>query len=67
VTAPARHSRPAPKGFRRVERWLVGIVMAALAYALEKAVLRSIHKGTTTPMTQEATSITGAGAEIRAD
>ncbi len=27
---------------RRVERWLVGLVMMAIAYALEKAVLRSI-------------------------
>ena len=31
--------------FRRTERWLVGLVMAAMAYMLEKAVLRSIRSG----------------------
>jgi hypothetical protein len=30
---------------RRVERWLVGLVMAATAYMLEKTVLRSIRRG----------------------
>jgi hypothetical protein len=41
--------------------------MAVLAYVVEKAVLRSIKKGTTTLASQESTSITGTGAEIRAD
>ena len=27
-----------------MERWLVGLVMAAMAYMLEKAVLRSIRR-----------------------
>ena len=31
--------------FRRTERWLVGLVMAAMAYMLEKAVLSSIRRG----------------------
>ena len=31
--------------FRQVERWLVGLVMAGMAYMLEKAVLRSIRRG----------------------
>ncbi|MGC2221644.1 MAG: hypothetical protein WA624_04375 [Methylocella sp.] len=31
--------------FRRMERWLVGSVMAVMAYMLEKAVLRSIRRG----------------------
>jgi hypothetical protein len=31
--------------FRRMERRLVGSVMAAMAYMLEKAVLRSIRRG----------------------
>ena len=41
-------SRPGtkpPTGLRRVERWLVGVVMAVLAFAIEKAVLRSIKRG----------------------
>jgi hypothetical protein len=28
-----------------MERWLVGLVMAVMAYMLEKAVLRSIGRG----------------------
>jgi hypothetical protein len=31
--------------FRQVERWLVGLVMAVMAYMLEKAVLRSLRRG----------------------
>jgi uncharacterized membrane protein (UPF0182 family) len=31
--------------FRQVERWLVSVVMAVIAYMLEKAVLRSIRRG----------------------
>jgi hypothetical protein len=30
---------------RRVERWLVGLPMALVAYMLEKAVMRSISRG----------------------
>lgn len=60
----ARRHRPSPKGLRRIERWLVGLVMGLLAYVIEKAVLRSIRKGTTKPAPQEATAITGTGTEI---
>jgi hypothetical protein len=35
--------------FRRIERWLVGLGMAAMAWLLEKAVLRSIRRGGTKP------------------
>jgi len=41
-------SRPAtrqPTGLRRVERWIVGVVMAVIAFAIEKVVLRSIKRG----------------------
>lgn len=34
---------------RKVERRLVGMVMAAIAYLLEKAVLRSIKRSGTKP------------------
>ena len=34
---------------RRFERWLVGLAMAVIAFVLERAVLRSIKKGTTVP------------------
>ena len=37
--------RQRPKTFfRRVERWLVGIVMGMIAFTLEKAVMRAIKK-----------------------
>jgi hypothetical protein len=64
---PALRARPAPRGFRRVERWLVGVVMGVFAYVIEKAVLRSIRKGTTKPRPKDATAITGTGTEISAD
>jgi hypothetical protein len=35
--------------FRRVERWMVGVAMGFMAFVLEKAVLRSVRKGTTKP------------------
>lgn len=45
-----RVERTRPKNaFRRVERWLVGLVMGAIAFVLERAVLRSIRKGRTEP------------------
>ncbi len=59
--------RPAPRGLRRLERWLVGAVMTVFAYVIEKAVLRSIKKGDTKPRPVEPTAITGSGAEISAD
>jgi len=31
--------------FRRMERWLVGLVIAAMAYMIEVALLRSIRRG----------------------
>jgi hypothetical protein len=37
-------SRPAK---RHVERWLVGIAMAIMAYLMEKAMLRSIKRSGT--------------------
>jgi hypothetical protein len=39
--------------FRRIERWLVGLVMAVMAYLLEKAVLRSIRSGRVKPKLPE--------------
>ena len=65
---PARRDRPAPKGLRRVERWLVGIVMTVLAFVIERAVLRSIKKGNTTPrQVEDPATLTGSGAEISAE
>ena len=40
-----RSSAAPPKSvFRRLERWMVGVVMGILAFVIEKAVMRSIKK-----------------------
>jgi hypothetical protein len=40
----ARRETPKPKGIRRVERWVVGIAMAIVAFILERVVMRSVKK-----------------------
>ncbi len=58
-----------PKGFRRVERWAVGVVMGVFAFVLEKVVMRSVKKkgGDAASTGPEPTTITSKGgeAEIR--
>jgi hypothetical protein len=52
---------------RRIERWLVGLVMAILAFVIEKAVLRSIRRGDAKPRPVETTPITATGRDVSAD
>jgi hypothetical protein len=40
---------PKRSWFRRLERWLVGLVLAIVAYLLERAVVRSIRRGGSKP------------------
>lgn len=58
-----------PKGFRRVERWAVGVVMGVFAFVLEKVVMRSVKKkgGDAASIVPAPTTITSKGgeAEIR--
>jgi hypothetical protein len=62
VTAP---DRPRPKGFRRVERWFMGVVMGVLAFVLEKVVMRSLRKEGVTPPAEDAgPMITTKGVEV---
>jgi len=42
--------------FRQVERWLVSLVMAAMAYVLEKALLRLIRRGEAKPLPHDQSS-----------
>jgi hypothetical protein len=58
-----------PKGFRRVERWLVGIAMGMIAFVLEKAVIRSVRKEGKTPRVAEPESrtFTSRGGEVDVD
>jgi hypothetical protein len=58
---PPRRSLP-----RRIERWLMGVVMGIGAFFIEKLVMRSIRKGggdskpgAGTPMQSRGTSIEG--------
>ena len=58
---PPRRSLP-----RRLERWLMGVVMGIGAFFIEKLVMRSIRKGggdakpdAGTPMQSRGTSIEG--------
>ena len=54
--------------WRRIERWLVGIVMATIAIVLERMVLRSIKKkGESTETPPQPTSLTSRGGEVDLD
>jgi len=54
--------------WRRVERWMVGLVMAVAAFVLEKAVMRSVRKGeASAPPPEDASAITSKGSDLRLD
>ena len=52
--------------WRRIERWAVGLVMAVIAFVLEKMVLRSIRRaGKPEASTEELhTTLTSKGGEV---
>lgn len=59
--------RSRPKSIlRRIERWMVGVVMAVIAFVLEKMVLRSIRKGGKSESSTEElhTTLTSKGGEV---
>lgn len=59
--------RGRPKSiWRRIERWMVGLVMAVIAFVLEKMVVRGIRKaGRSEPSTEELhTTLTSKGGEV---
>ncbi len=60
--------RPKPKSvWRRIERWLVGVVMAMIAFALEKMVIRGIRKAAKTKGEAKEelhTTLTSKGGEV---
>jgi Mn2+/Fe2+ NRAMP family transporter len=58
--------RSKPKNaFRRVERWVVGLVMGVIAFVLERVVLRSIKK-TGSAAKADPTPIQSTGSDISA-
>jgi hypothetical protein len=60
----SRPRSPKPTGLRRVERWLVGLAMAIVAFVLEKVVMRSVRRGETTMTEPPPTTVTAKGGEV---
>jgi hypothetical protein len=61
----ARRETLRPAGIRRVERWVVGMAMAIVAFILERIVMRSVKKKRG-GMEQEPTptTMTSKGSEV---
>ena len=61
--------RSKPKSvWRKIERWMVGLVMAMIAFVLEKMVLRSVRKagkgGRSERREELHTTLTSKGGEV---
>ena len=56
-----------PKGFRRFERWLIGLLFAIIAFVLEKVVLRSVRRKGPAEPADEATTVISKGGEVDVD
>ena len=54
--------------WRKIERWMVGVVMAMIAFVLEKMVLRSVRKagksGKSGSKEELHTTLTSKGGEV---
>jgi hypothetical protein len=57
-------SRRRARGFRRVERWLVGLALAVVAFVLERIVIRTIKKKEPKPERPTSTTLTSKGGEV---
>lgn len=57
-----------PTGFRRFERWMIGVVFAVMAFVLEKIVMRSVRKKGEPPVpSEEITTVVSKGGEVDVD
>ena len=61
--------RTKPKNvWRKIERWMVGLVMAMIAFVLEKMVLRSVRRagkgGKSVSQEELHTTLTSKGGEV---
>jgi hypothetical protein len=57
--------RPRPNGFlRRLERWVVGLAMAVVAFVLERIVMRSVRTRSGGPNEREEPTVRSRGAEV---
>jgi hypothetical protein len=52
--------------WRKIERWMVGVVMAVIAFVLERMVLRSIRRAGEPAASKEElhTTLTSKGGEV---
>ncbi|HEX7246551.1 MAG TPA: hypothetical protein VF351_00480 [Actinomycetota bacterium] len=58
-------ARARPTGFRRFERWMIGVVFAVMAFVLEKFVMRSVRKKGEPPITpDDATTVVTKGGDV---
>lgn len=53
-----------PKGFRRVERWFVGLALAVVAFLLERLVMKAVRRREPTADEADATTFTSRGGEV---
>jgi hypothetical protein len=58
-----------PTGFRRFERWMIGLLFSVMAFVLEKIVMRSVRKKgvDAPPSSEEATTVVAKGGEVDVD
>ena len=58
-----------PKGFRRFERWTIGVVFSVMAFVLERVVMRSVRKkgGEEVEPAEEVTTTFSKGGEVDVD
>ena len=60
----SRRPTPPPKGVRRVERWLVGLAMAVVAFILERLVMCSVKRSGDAKGQPPPTTVTSKGGEV---
>jgi hypothetical protein len=60
----AARSTSKPTGIRRVERWLVGLAMAVVAFILERLVMRSVKRSGDARGQPPTTTVTSKGGEV---
>jgi hypothetical protein len=60
----AARSTPKPRGVRRVERWLVRLAMAVVAFIRERLVMRSVKRSGDAKGQPPPTTVTSKGGEV---
>jgi hypothetical protein len=56
--------RTRAKGFRRLERWLVGLALAIVAFVLERIVIRTVKKKEPKSGRPSSTTLTSKGGDV---